>query len=102
MSTIRPSVLLRDIELTRITVIYWGDEATTVYNEAYIQLIGQKHPALQGQDPKIEFSEVWDHFEKLLAEQRETAETAVEANAFLLMHRHGFYGKAYNIGDKQC
>ncbi|CZR56780.1 related to sensory transduction histidine kinase [Phialocephala subalpina] len=76
-------------------VIYWGDEATIVYNEAYTELIGQKHPALQGQDPKIEFAEIWDHFEKLLAKQRDTFETVVDANAFLLLHRHGFYEETY-------
>ncbi|PVH76512.1 hypothetical protein DL98DRAFT_592105 [Cadophora sp. DSE1049] len=76
-------------------VVYWGDDSTIVYNEAYTKLIGQKHPALQGQDPKIEFAEIWDHFEKLLAEQRETAQTTVEANAFLLLHRHGFLEETY-------
>ncbi|KAL2062576.1 hypothetical protein VTL71DRAFT_5648 [Oculimacula yallundae] len=76
-------------------VVYWGDESTIVYNEPYTKLIGQKHPALQGQDPKIEFAEIWDHFGKLLAEQRETAQTVVEANAFLLLHRHGFLEETY-------
>ncbi|KAH7324107.1 hypothetical protein BKA65DRAFT_555769 [Rhexocercosporidium sp. MPI-PUGE-AT-0058] len=88
-------------------VVYWGDDSTIVYNEAYTNLIGQKHPALQGQDPKIEFSEIWDHFEKLLAEQRATARTTIEANAFLLLHRHGFLEETYfevtreAIGDRR-
>src|ERR1700693_587125 len=38
-------------------VVYWGDETTIVYNESYTELIGSKHPALQGQDPRIEFAE---------------------------------------------
>ena len=75
--------------------MYWGDDATIIYNEPYTQLIGRKHPALQGQDPKVEFSEIWDHFEKLLANQRETAETVVEANAFLLLFRHGFFEETF-------
>ena len=76
-------------------VIYWGDEATIVYNESYTHLIWQKHPALQGQDPKIGFVEVWDHFEKLLTKQRETGETTIEANAHLLLFRHGFLEETY-------
>lgn len=76
-------------------VIYWGDDATIVYNEPYTQLIGQKHPALQGQDPKIGFAEIWDHFEKLLTRQRETGETSIEANAHLLLFRHGFLEETY-------
>ena len=75
--------------------MYWGDNATIIYNEPYTQLIGRKHPNLQGQDPKIEFAEIWDHFEKLLANQRETAETVVEANAFLLLFRHGFFEETF-------
>lgn len=87
-------------------MIYWGDDATIVYNEAYTELIDQKHPALQGQDPKIEFAEIWDDFEKLLAKQREDAETVVDANMFLLLHRHGFYGERiiwqHSHSDRSC
>lgn len=83
------------IELTTEAVIYWGDDATTVYNEAYTKLIGQKHPALQGSDPSIGFAEIWDHFERLLADQRETAQTVVEANTFLLLLRRGFLEETY-------
>jgi PAS domain-containing protein len=79
----------------QLSQVYWGDDTIIVYNEAYTHLIGRKHPALQGQDPKIEFAEIWDHFEKLLATQRETAETIVEANALLLLNRHGFYEETY-------
>jgi hypothetical protein len=34
-------------------VIYWGDSQAIIYNEAYIPLIGEKHPGLQGQDPRV-------------------------------------------------
>jgi hypothetical protein len=76
-------------------VVYWGEEATIVYNEPYTQLIGQKHPSLQGQDPRVGFAEIWDHFENLLSRQRETGETTVEANALLLLFRHGFLEETY-------
>ncbi|TVY81656.1 Autoinducer 2 sensor kinase/phosphatase LuxQ [Lachnellula suecica] len=76
-------------------VVYWGDESTIVYNEPYTQLIGAKHPALQGQDPKVGFAEIWDHFEALLSNQRETGETVVEKNACLMLYRHGFTEETY-------
>jgi PAS domain-containing protein len=76
-------------------VVYWGDEATIVYNEAYTELIGSKHPALQGQDPKIEFAEIWDYFEKLLSTQRETGLTTMEGNQLLMLKRHGFLEETY-------
>lgn len=76
-------------------VIYWGDDNIIVYNEAYTQLIGSKHPDLQGQDPKVGFAEIWDHFEALLAQQREDGVTVIEDNAPLLLHRHGFLEETY-------
>ncbi|KAI1374885.1 hypothetical protein F4677DRAFT_423741 [Hypoxylon crocopeplum] len=33
---------------SRPIVIYWGDELTTLYNEAFSKLCGSKHPALLG------------------------------------------------------
>jgi hypothetical protein len=34
-------------------IVLWGrDEVTIVYNEAYTHLIGNKHPRLQGQNPR--------------------------------------------------
>lgn len=76
-------------------VVYWGDKNTIIYNEAYPQLVGNKHPALQGQDPSKEFAEIWDYFHELLSTLRETAETVVEENAFLLLNRHGFLEETY-------
>lgn len=39
-------------------VVFWGDEHTMFYNEAYIVVAGQKHPRLMGQSPAIGFAEV--------------------------------------------
>ena len=76
-------------------VVYWGDDQTIVYNEAYVPLIGQKHPSLQGQDPKIGFAEIWDHFDKVLKHGQHTGEPVVEAGALLLLRRHGFLEETY-------
>lgn len=76
-------------------VVYWGDDATIVYNEAYTSLIQQRHPALQGQDPSIVFPELWDYFARLLANQRENCETVVEEEAMVLIQRKGYLEEAY-------
>jgi hypothetical protein len=47
-------------------VVCWGPEITYVYNEAYVHLIGNKHPHLQGQRPEIWFAELWDRFDKVI------------------------------------
>ncbi len=77
------------------SVVYWGEEQTIVYNEAYCPLIGQKHPSLQGQDPKIGFAEIWPKFDKIIREQQETGQTIVGGKQFLLLQRYGFLEETY-------
>lgn len=77
------------------SVVYWGSEQTIVYNEAYVPLIGQKHPSLQGQDPKIGFAEIWDQFDKIIKDGEETGQTTVGGKQFLLLQRYGFLEETY-------
>lgn len=76
-------------------VVYWGEQNTLIYNQHYPQLIGSKHPAIQGQDPRVGFSEVWAPFEVLLSTQRETGEAVTGANALVVIHRYGFMEETY-------
>lgn len=80
-------------------VVYWEEEAIIVYNEAYTQLIGQKHPRVQGQDPKIEFAEIWEHFERLLATQRETGLAFVEADALYFFKDMVIWKRHTSVGS---
>jgi PAS domain-containing protein len=75
--------------------VFWGDQNAVVYNEAYTQLIGRKHPAMQGQNPCVQLAEVWDYFKAILDEQKETSLGVVQDNAFLLLQRHGFDEECY-------
>lgn len=40
--------------------MYWGPEYTAIYNEAYLDLAGNKHPKLMGQSYKEAWAEIWD------------------------------------------
>lgn len=40
--------------------MYWGPEHTALYNEAYLDLAGNKHPKLMGQSYTEAFAEIWD------------------------------------------
>jgi hypothetical protein len=40
--------------------MYWGDDYVAIYNEAYVLLAGEKHPALMGMSYKVECQEIWD------------------------------------------
>jgi hypothetical protein len=40
--------------------MYWGPEHTAIYNEAYLDLAGNKHPKLMGQAYTEGWAEIWD------------------------------------------
>jgi hypothetical protein len=90
-------------------IIYWGEEATVLYNEAYITIVGNKHPALQGGDPRIGLSDLWPSIEPLLNDQRDDFQPLVEANTLLMLDRSGFIEETYHswrlipiIGEDGC
>lgn len=88
-------------------VVYWGDDNTMIYNEAFVPLVGQKHPKLQGQTGELGLPEIWPQFAKIIEEGRETGLTSVGGKEILFLQRHGFLEETYFdwkfipvIGDK--
>ncbi|KAI4592781.1 hypothetical protein KJ359_010412 [Pestalotiopsis sp. 9143b] len=71
-------------------ILYWGPNYTIIYNEAYLPLVGAKHPAMQGRDAPNVFPEFWPRFDELIARQRLTGETLSGEADMFLMDRHGF------------
>ncbi|CAG8952891.1 hypothetical protein HYFRA_00007605, partial [Hymenoscyphus fraxineus] len=80
---------------TQPAVVFWGELMTIVYNEAYSQLIGNSHPKLQGNDPRIDCKGLWPQFEKLLVKQRMDAETVINDDALVMIDRHNFLEETY-------
>jgi PAS domain S-box-containing protein len=74
--------------------IYWGecDEngngVTTIYNESLAQIIGQKHPSLMGQNPKIGQVETWGRTAALLRYGQETGMATLDERQLVLLERH--------------
>jgi PAS domain S-box-containing protein len=77
------------------SIIYWGEEGTAIYNEAYTHLVGSKHPGLQGGDPKIHFAEIWTPFQTILDKGKEDGLTHVGRDQLLLLHRYGYLEETY-------
>jgi serine phosphatase RsbU (regulator of sigma subunit) len=56
---------------TRFPVtLFWGPEFTMVYNEAYVSLIGDKHPAALGAPAREVFPEAWAHIGPMMERVR--------------------------------
>jgi signal transduction histidine kinase len=76
-------------------VICWGDLQTIVYNEAYSHIIGQKHPALQGQDPHVVVAKTWDKFDAILREGQRTGKSHIGDNQMVFLTHHGYLEETY-------
>ncbi len=75
--------------------IGWGPELTYLYNDAYLSIIGGKHPRALGQPTALVWSEIWDDIQPLLAKAMTGDEgTYVEAQ-LLIMERSGYPEETY-------
>jgi signal transduction histidine kinase len=63
------------------SIVLWGPELIQVYNDAYVPIIGVKHPAALGHGNREIWPEVWDIngpiFERVLAGETITREDAL-------------------------
>ncbi|KAL5117294.1 hypothetical protein ACEQ8H_004853 [Pleosporales sp. CAS-2024a] len=75
--------------------MYWGDELVAIYNEAYIGLAGQKHPALMGQSYKVAWSEIWNEVKDVFANARITGQATMKDDDCLFIKRHDFLEETY-------
>ncbi|KAL5380926.1 hypothetical protein DPSP01_007462 [Paraphaeosphaeria sporulosa] len=75
-------------------VLFWGEEATMIYNEAYIELIGGMHPCM-GQSAPVIAKEYWPHLEPLIQLIKSTGKTFSNADMPLFFDRHGFLEEAF-------
>ncbi|KAI4132261.1 MAG: hypothetical protein LQ338_000813 [Usnochroma carphineum] len=72
--------------------MYWGDDLVAIYNEAYILLAGQKHPALMGQSYREAWEEIWDDVEDVFAAARSTGQATMKDDDRLFISRSGAPG----------
>ncbi|MDT9593418.1 SpoIIE family protein phosphatase [Nocardioides zeae] len=76
-------------------VVLWGDELRLIYNDAYVQLIGDKHPAALGEPCKEVFWEAWEQIEPLFDQVRGAGRATMVEDLLLPLHRHGFLEDCY-------
>ncbi len=67
MRTVTDLALNTDFAVT----LLWGPEFTMIYNEAYVPLIGDKHPAALGAPAREVFAEIWDDIDPLMQAVRD-------------------------------
>ncbi|MGY4900443.1 PP2C family protein-serine/threonine phosphatase, partial [Micromonospora aurantiaca (nom. illeg.)] len=81
---------------TRFAVTtFWGPELIMVYNEAYVPLIGDKHPAALGAPAAAVFPEIWDTIGPMLTGVLAGGPATWSQDLELFLDRRGFAEQCY-------
>ncbi|KYC35424.1 histidine kinase [Scytonema hofmannii PCC 7110] len=76
-------------------VLTWGPEFTQFYNDAYSQLIGDKHPAALGIDIRIALAEAWDTLGPMIETVMSTGVANWTPALLLVLERSGYREESY-------
>jgi hypothetical protein len=74
--------------------LMWGPELVMVYNDAFVQLIGDKHPSALGTPAREVFPEAWHVIGPMLGSALAGQASWVEDN-HIPLHRRGFLEECY-------
>jgi PAS domain S-box-containing protein len=74
--------------------VWWGEELTTIYNDSYKVIAGDKHPNLLGHSGKEAWSEIWEDLAPLVASVFNGNSTWSE-DLLLNIKRRGFAEQTY-------
>lgn len=73
------------------TALFWGEELTVIYNEAYkTEVAGSKHPELMGTGMAGPFSEVWEATAPVFKTCALTGKAIQRDNELLIIDRFGY------------
>ncbi len=75
--------------------LLWGPEFVMLYNEAYVQLITEKHPAALGHPAQEVFPEIWDVVGPMLRAVAESQGSTLMQDLRLDLFRNGFLEECY-------
>jgi PAS domain S-box-containing protein len=70
--------------------VFWGADYVALYNPAYAQTIGNKHPAALGNPAQPYWAETWDELGPMLAHVRTTGKTLSARDRRFYTERYGF------------
>jgi signal transduction histidine kinase/DNA-binding response OmpR family regulator len=76
-------------------VLLWGREYNLLYNDAYSQILGTKHPQALGQPCSVCWAEIWDTIGPMLDGVMRTGDATRSDDMLLVLHRHGYPEECY-------
>ncbi|KDN24232.1 SpoIIE family protein phosphatase [Amycolatopsis rifamycinica] len=75
-------------------IVWWGPELRFLYNDAYLPLLGTKHPALGKPGAEV-WGEIWHIIGPMLDSVMTTGEATWSEDLLLPMNRHGYWEETY-------
>jgi hypothetical protein len=75
--------------------IWWGKELITFYNDSYIAVAGEKHPALLGSSGNQAWAEIWDVVGPLADRVMNEGKSSWSEDQVLYMNRKGYTEETY-------
>ncbi len=76
-------------------LIWWGAELVKLYNDAYIELIGAKHPGAFGTPGRLVWPEIWPTIGPMLEGVLERGESHLAEDLYLPLERNGYPEECY-------
>jgi len=74
--------------------VWWGPELINFYNDAYLPIIGGKHPHALGRPARQVWAEIWDQISERIAAAMQGEASYSEAE-LLVMQRNGYPEESY-------
>jgi PAS domain S-box-containing protein len=76
-------------------VLYWGPEYVVLYNDAYSQILGSKHPWALGQACRVCWAEIWGTIGPMLDGVLATGQATWSDDLLLRLRRFGYPEECY-------
>jgi two-component sensor histidine kinase len=74
--------------------VWWGPELINFYNDAYLPIVGGKHPGALGQPARMVWAEIWEQIRERIAAAM-AGESSYSEAEMLLMQRSGHREETY-------
>ncbi|WP_250563320.1 SpoIIE family protein phosphatase [Sphaerisporangium fuscum] len=75
-------------------IVWWGPELRFLYNDAYLPLLGSKHPALAKRGDEV-WTEIWHTIGPMLESVMASGEATWSEDLLLATNRHGYWEETY-------
>ncbi len=75
--------------------IYWGEDFTLLYNDAWSSIPGDKHPWALGKSGPVVWPEIWEGLDIQFKSVLNKGESIRQPDALLLINRYGYTEECY-------